>query len=324
MYFFQSQVGQDQLHGRASGSTVVGIRQAELLKLEIPCPPMPEQVVIGEILSNLDAKILANESMSKNLEELARIMFKAWFIDFDPVHSKMAGEAPVGLDSSSAALFPDSLEESELGAIPKGWRVGELSELADSIIDGDWIESKDQSDAGYRLIQIGNVGLGKFTESGKKRYVSEETYSRLRCTKIEVGDILVARMPDPTGRSWYVDSLQEPSITSVDVAIIKPGTMKNTGRYINLFINFPKTLQLMESLQTGSTRQRIKRTYIESLKIVIPPAPILDRFNQTVDALFSYRDSLQQEVRDLSQTRDALLPRLINGDLLIPREMLRP
>ena len=96
-----------------------------------------------------------------------------------------------------------------------------LEELCKSIQDGDWIETKDQSSAGYRLLQIGNIAVGKFRESGKPRYVSEDTFRRLNCTKIEIGDVLIARMPDPTGRAWCVDAPIPDSITSVDVAIVR-------------------------------------------------------------------------------------------------------
>jgi type I restriction enzyme S subunit len=291
-------------------------------KFELEGLTIDEQTAIGKVLRVLDQKIAANKALSKTLEDIAQTIFKSWFIDFDPVKAKIAGAKPVGMDAATAALFPDSMEESELGLVPKDWGVSDLISLVDSISDGDWIESKDQSEEGYRLLQIGNIGLGAFVESGKKKYVNQETFKRLRCTEIMPGDVLVARMPDPTGRSWYVDSLVEPAITSVDVAIIRANSSRHANRYVSMFLNLPSTLKLMESLQTGSTRQRVKRTYIETLRIIKPHADVLTEFDKITAKLFGLSDSLTKEVLALKKVRDSLMPRLISGELQIPEEML--
>ena len=293
-----------------------------LNELRIPWPSKPVRKALGQLVMNLQIKITINNSISKTLEDIAQTIFKSWFIDFDPVNAKMNGEKPIGMDDETAELFPDSFEESELGLIPKGWEILSLIDLVDSINDGDWIESKDQSESGYRLLQIGNIGLGRFVESGKKKYVSQETFSRLRCTEIKVGDVLIARMPHPTGRSWYVDSLNEPSITSVDVAIVSASESKHSNRYVNLFLNLPSTLNLMESLQTGSTRQRVKRTYIEGLRTIYPGLEVLSKFDEITSGLFKLSDSLKNESNFILKVRDSLLPRLISGELQIPEEML--
>ena len=146
-----------------------------------------------------------------------------------------------------------------------------LEELCKSIQDGDWIETKDQSPNGYRLLQIGNIAPGKFRESGKPRFVSGDTFRRLKCTKIEIGDVLIARMPDPTGRAWCVDVPIPDSITSVDVAIVRVDPTKLDPKYLAYFLNQDSTLRLVSSLQTGSTRQRIKRSDLATLEILTHP-----------------------------------------------------
>src|SRR5450759_1569355 len=104
----------------------------------------------------------------------------------------------------------------------QGWEIKSLSEVCTFFNDGNWIESKDQSENGYRLIQTGNVGIGEFkNKSGKERYVSEETFKRLRCTEIFEGDILVSRLPDPVGRTCMVPFLNQKMITAVDCTIIR-------------------------------------------------------------------------------------------------------
>jgi type I restriction enzyme S subunit len=145
-----------------------------------------------------------------------------------------------------------------------------LGECCHSIEDGDWIETKDQGDSGFRLLQISNIGLGTFRETGNYRWVTQETFNRLRCNEIRVGDVLVARMPDPTGRSWYVDKLPWPAITAVDVAIIRTDPKLLDSMYCSYFLNSTNTLSVVASLTVGTTRTRIKRTDLADLEIYLP------------------------------------------------------
>lgn len=114
-YALQSPEGQHGLHARATGSTAQGIRQSELRKVEIDLPPLPEQEAIAEVLGALDDKIELNRKMNATLDELARTIFRSWFVDFDPVREKMEGREPFGMDAATAALFPDRLVDSTLG-----------------------------------------------------------------------------------------------------------------------------------------------------------------------------------------------------------------
>ena len=115
---------QSQLYSRATGTSVVGIKQSELRKIELIIPPLSEQKAIAHILGTLDDKIELNQRMNKTLEAIARAIFKSWFIDFDPVRAKMEGRQPEGMSKEVADLFCDSFVESQLGMIPKGWKVG--------------------------------------------------------------------------------------------------------------------------------------------------------------------------------------------------------
>ena len=123
---------QNLLSGRASGTTVTGIKQSELRKISIPLPPLPIQRQIAAILSAFDDKIELNQQMNRTLEQMARALFKSWFVDFDPVRARMRGEVPEGMDAETAALFPDELVEVQGREVPKGWKwetVGENFKL---------------------------------------------------------------------------------------------------------------------------------------------------------------------------------------------------
>ncbi|MDR1497395.1 MAG: restriction endonuclease subunit S, partial [Puniceicoccales bacterium] len=137
-FLLQSQPVQEALCSRATGTTVLGIRQSELRKVPLTLPPHPEQKAIARILGTLDDKIELNRRMNATLEAMARALFQSWFVDFAPVHAKAAGRQPAGIDESTAALFPAAFQDSELGEIPDGWTVGTLDKLIDFVIGGDW------------------------------------------------------------------------------------------------------------------------------------------------------------------------------------------
>ena len=127
-FAMQSAFVQNQLEARSTGTTVLGIRQSELKKVEIPLPPLAEQRRIAHILGTLDEKIELNRQMNETLEAIARAIFKSWFVDFDPVRAKMEGRLPVGMDAATATLFPSAFQDSPLGKIPMGWEVTTVGE----------------------------------------------------------------------------------------------------------------------------------------------------------------------------------------------------
>ena len=146
-----------------------------------------------------------------------------------------------------------------------------MAECCEFIRDGDWIETKDQGGDEYRLLQISNIGRGNFVETGRFRWITSETFARLRCTAIEEGDVLVARMPEPTGRAWHVGALPWPAVTAVDVAIIRTDRSQLDPKFLSYFLNFGPCLALIDSLTTGTTRRRIRRADIERLDVPLPP-----------------------------------------------------
>ncbi len=155
-------------------------------------------------------------------------------------------------------------------ALPDDWESPPLSALCEFVRDGDWIETKDQGGSDLRLLQISNVGVGRFVETGNFRFITEETCRRLNCTEIEQGDVLVARMPDPTGRAWHVSNLPWRAVTAVDVAIIRTRTGELDPRFLAYVLNSPACLSLVHSLTTGTTRLRIRRADIERLRVPLP------------------------------------------------------
>ena len=187
-----------------------------------------------------------------------------------------------------------------------GWEYRKIAEVTSLVADGDWIESKDQSETGIRLIQTGNIGVGVFkAKDDKPHYISEETFARLGCTEIFEGDCLVSRLPDPIGRACIIPSSINRMITAVDCTIIR---FANTI-YPPFFVYYSRSKQYKSSIDnqtTGSTRKRISRKNLEKVVIPVPSieeqkkiCSLLDKMNRVIEAKkeqFKELDNLAQAI----------------------------
>ncbi|WP_202416758.1 restriction endonuclease subunit S [Duganella qianjiadongensis] len=139
----------DSVKRRAYGSVQENINLEVLRDLEFPIPSLSLQVQIANFLTLIDDRIALLRETNATLEAIAQALFKSWFVDFDPVRAKQQGQMPEGMDEATAALFPDSFEESELGVVPKGWKFGALSEICSVTIGGLW--GKDVQSSGRKI-----------------------------------------------------------------------------------------------------------------------------------------------------------------------------
>ena len=129
----RSPLSQQLLSTRANTTVQTTINLKDVRALPIPIPPLAERLQIAAFISALDDRIALLRETNATLEAIAQALFKSWFVDFDPVRAKQQGLSPVGMDDATAALFPDSFEESSLGLVPKGWRLGVLGEVVRTI-----------------------------------------------------------------------------------------------------------------------------------------------------------------------------------------------
>jgi type I restriction enzyme, S subunit len=161
-----------------------------------------------------------------------------------------------------------------MSQLPKGWEEGTLVELAGPnglVTDGDWVESKDQDPNGViRLTQLADIGDGKFLNKSA-RFLNAETAERLRCTFLEEGDLLVARMPDPLGRACIFPGVGQPAVTAVDVFIWRPDDFGAHSRWLMHFINSPEVRAAIQSEAGGTTRQRVAGGKLKQLRLPVPP-----------------------------------------------------
>ena len=169
----------------------------------------------------------------------------------------------------------------------KGWQTKTLADLCKVFADGDWVESKDQSPEGIRLIQTGNVGEGVFKDRGEKaRYISEGTFKRLRCTEIFEGDCLISRLPDPAGRSCLLPDTGERMITAVDCTIVRFNPRQALPEFFNYYSQSRDYLSAVDGETTGTTRKRISRSKLAQIFIPVPPLPEQQRIVGILDEAF--------------------------------------
>ncbi len=213
-------------------------------------------------------------------------------------------------------------EEKEL---PKGWIYVTISELISNdgvFVDGDWIESKDQDPNGdVRLIQLADIGDGEFRNKSN-RFLTKVRAKELNCTFLKEGDILVARMPDPIGRACIFPLKgDEKFITAVDVAIIRLGHNSIENKFLVHSINNRKIRNEIENLQSGTTRKRISRANLATIKFPLPPLPEQHRIVAKIEELFSSLDkgieSLKTAQQQLKVYRQAVLKHAFEGKLTV-------
>ncbi|MBU1185126.1 MAG: restriction endonuclease subunit S [Proteobacteria bacterium] len=172
-------------------------------------------------------------------------------------------------------------------AMTKGWETKILADTCEVFADGNWVESKDQSPEGIRLIQTSNVGEGVFKERGEKaRYISEATFKRLRCTEIFEGDCLISRLPDPVGRSCILPDTGERMITAVDCTIVRFNPKQLFPEFFNYFSQSLDYLKAVEVETTGTTRKRISRSKLGQVAIPVPPLSEQQRIVGILDEAF--------------------------------------
>ncbi|WP_322507663.1 restriction endonuclease subunit S [Anaerolinea sp.] len=261
----------------------------------IPFPPLPEQRSIAHILGTLDDKIELNRRMSETLEAMARALFKSWFVDFDPVRAKMEGrwrkgESLLGLPAHLYDLFPDRLVDSELGQIPEGWEVGTLGQLMEL--------------AYGRALKEENRKLGRVPVYGSNGQIGWHDEALATGPGIVVG-----RKGNPGIVTWVPTDF-----FAIDTTFYVVPKEKCRSLY---FLFFALSGHDLPSLAADSAVPGLNRNFAYSKSQVIPSSTVLDAFDEVASALFERQYANNCESRTLAALRDALLPKLISGELRV-------
>ena len=303
----------DELERNASGSTFKELSGSALANIKIRVPPYEEQCAIAHILGTLDDKIELNRRMSETLEAMARAIFKAWFVDFEPVRAKMEGrwrrgESLPGLPAHLYDLFPSRLVDSELGEIPEGWEAASLPEL---------IEINPP-----RLLRKGEIApyldmANMPTRGHAPSEIVERTFgSGMRFTN---GDTLVARITPclENGKTAFIDFLQNDQIgwgsTEYIVLRPKPPLPEEFGYCLARSDAFREFA--IQSMTGTSGRQRVQADSLSHFLLPRVPKLVAEAFGCAIKPLFVRSSTAVRESRTLAAIRDTLLPKLISGEL---------
>jgi type I restriction enzyme S subunit len=302
---------------REKGAAYPAVLPEDIADAVIKLPPLPEQRAIAHILGTLDDKIELNRRMSETLEEMARALFKAWFVDFEPVRAKMEGrwrrgESLFGFPAHLYDLFPDRLVQSELGEIPEGWRVGTLGDLSQKPQYGYTASAKEEP-VGPKFLRITDINKLAWIDWSTVPYceIEQRDFEQYR---LYPGDVVIARIADP-GHGVVIE---EP-VEAVFASYLIRFRLKDQAyiRYIQYWVRSDGYWELVRSRSAGTTRASLNAKVLSSFQTVVPPKPIASAFSEIVNALRNKVVAAVHESRTLAGLRDALLPKLILGEIRV-------
>jgi type I restriction enzyme S subunit len=312
-YALQGREAQQQINSLLNTTVQATLNLSDLKKIELPVPLLPDQKAIAHILGTLDDKIELNQKMNQTLEEIAKTIFKSWFVDFDPVRAKAEGRS-TGLPTEISDMFPDELVDSEIGEIPKGWEVKTISDLADCLggatpstknpdfwDGGDltWTSPKD-------LSKLESIHLLK-----TDRKITELGLKKISSGLLPVGTVLLSSRA-PVG---YLALTTEPTAINQGYIALKP--VSGVSNYF--LLNWcDSNLEQIKNRASGTTFAEISKSAFRPIPAVSPSRELMTKFHEFVEPIYERMLCASKEVETLSNLRDTLLPKLISGELRIP------
>jgi len=307
-----NQVFTAYLISREKGAAYPAVSPADISNATIPLPPLPEQRAIAHILGTLDDKIELNRRMNQTLEEMARALFRSWFVDFDPVRAKAEGRE-TGLPEEIAALFPDEFEDSELGEIPKGWKLRPIGEVV-QVLGGGTPSTKEPAywEGGIHPFCTPKdmASLETSVLMRTERRLTDEGLNKVSSGQLPAGTVLLSSRA-PIG---YLAVSEIPvSVNQGIIAMVCDGGLPNLYVLHWTKVNMERIL----AKANGSTFLEISKGNFRPITAVIPSSHTLSRFMQEVGPIHQRIVASLKQIQQLAEIRDTLLPKLLSGELRI-------
>lgn len=345
LVWLSSAEGQGRLQARATGSTVQGIKQSELLKIMIPIPPMEVQKDIASIYGSLDQKIQLNTQINQTLEQIAQALFKSWFVDFDPVRAKVqalsdglsleqaelsamqaiSGKTPEELTALSqtqperyaelveiAKAFPyEMVEVSNYIYIPKGWKIKYFNEIIDTYIDNRG-KTPPIEKQGIPLLEVKHLPKNSvFPDLNTTKYISNDTYENWLRNKPEALDIMLSTV-GTVGRVNLVPTNNKIAIAQ-NILGFRFNKEKATQIYMFYLMKSEKFIFDMEARVVETVQKSIKRKDLEKIPLLIPTLELQNLFSKFVIPFVIKQNN--SENTNLEKIRNDLLPKLLSGEI---------
>ena len=270
------------------GSTIKRLYNDNILNTVICMPSVPEQKRIGLFFENLDNLITLHQRKFEKLTNVKKSMLEKMF-------------------PQNGSSYP----EIRFKGFTDPWEQRKLASLCEKFTDGDWIESKDQSDFGVRLVQTGNVGVAEYLDkTNNKKWISEDTFDRLHCEEVLPGDILISRLPEPAGRACIVPLLGTKMITAVDCTIVRTAP-DMSNKFLVQYLSSQAYFDDVNTCLAGGTRQRISRGNLANFNV---PIPVKKSEQDAIGMFFGYLDNLitlhQRELEKLQNIKKSMLEKM--------------
>ena len=299
-YIISSPLYESILFNAGTGSGQPNLSPQDILSVEIPYPDIKEQKAIAATLSVLDDMIELNNQINKTLEEMAQAIFKSWFVDFEPFKN---GE----------------FEESELGLIPKGWKIVELEEIC-SIQNGFAFKSSDYQDTGCRLIRTTNITSNGYVNNNDIKFLPQSFYEseKYKNYRFECFDTVLVMVGASIGKIGLITEYNLPSLQNQNMWRFRANNREISSVYIHYVVR--RVNEFVSNWATGSARDFYRKESFQRAKCVLPPKNVMKEFRLLTDSLFIQISSNIMENALLLEIRDILLPKLMSGEIRVPVE----
>lgn len=283
------------------------VGSAKTLRLRLP--PFAEQKRIAGILGALDDKIELNRKMNETLEQVVRALFKSWFVDFDPVHDKAAGRRPAGMDKATAALFPDSFQDSELGKIPKGWKTSTIGQKLTTILGGTPSRAKPEYWTNGTVAWINSGKANEFRITDPSEWITKEALDN-SATKLLPKRTTILAITGATLGQVSVTEIECCANQSV-IGVISSNQFPT--EYIYPWIN--EKIGTLIASQTGGAQQHVNKGNVEDLPLLCPDTKNIEAYLAVTKPIFDKIANNCFQSRTLADLRDAILPKLLSGEI---------
>ena len=297
----------DQLNGLKESTDMapyLSLTDQRRLRITLPCPT--SQAAVGNLLGALDDKIEANRALNETLEATCQTLFRSWFVDFDPVVAKSEGRRPALLTDDVAALFPDRLEGSPLGPVPGGWRAGCVGDIATN--------PRRKADPADQAPSAPYVGL----EHMPRRSIVLDVWGEAAAVTsakwgFSSGEVLFGKL-----RPYFhkVGVALCDGICSTDILVVAPKNEHDFGLLLGT-LSSPEFVDYADGTAGGTRQPRTSWRDMARYGVAIPPEPIRERFTGVARQVEGYFRAHAAQTRTLTTLRDALLPRLLSGEIRV-------
>jgi type I restriction enzyme S subunit len=314
-YLFRTPEQLQYIYNSAIQTGVPHTNLGILKKTPVELPPLAVQVEIAAMCGALDDRITLLRETNATLEAIAQALFKSWFVDFDPVRAKSQGLVPAGMDEATAALFPDSFEESVLGSMPKGWVVQPVGDAVECV-GGATPDTKDPSywspEEHAWTTPKDLSGLPAPVLLSTERRLSTKGLAKIGSGLLPVGTLLMSSRA-PIG---YLAIAQVPVAINQGYIAMLPGSLLPP-----LYMLFwcQQNMEGIKSRANGSTFMEISKKAFRPIPALVPSSAVIEAFLAIASPLFDRLVANERAAQTLATLRDTLLPRLISGQLRMPQ-----